>query len=94
MFELTGGVGLGTVSLDGGEVFYRNSGESSRIVVVMDEPGDIRFRVRTEDVGRLPDVTVIQVAGGANELRSSLVGYEVRFTREKNSPGDGSGEEP
>jgi len=91
VFELTGGVGLGTVSLVGGEVFYQHFGGSTRIVVVMDEPGEVRFQVRTENVGHLPDVTVIQVAGAENELRTSLSGYSVQFTREEDSSKKGRG---
>ena len=91
VFELTDGVGLGTVSPMGGQVFYEHSQNSSRIVVVMDDPGEVRFQVRTEDVGHLPDVTVIQVGSGENELRSSISGYSVLLTREKDSSKKGRG---
>ncbi len=91
LFELTGGVDLGTVSPLGGEVFYQHFGGSTRIVVVMDEPGEVRFQVRTEDVGILPEVTVVEVASGDNELRPSLSGYSVQVAREKDSPRTGRG---
>lgn len=89
VFELTGGVGLGSVSSFGGEVFYQHFGGSTRIVVVMNDPGEIRFKVWTEDVGQLPDVTVIQVADGEDQLRTSLSGYTVRFAREEDPAGVG-----
>jgi hypothetical protein len=91
VLELTGGIGLGTVSPEGGEVLYQHFGESSRIVMVLDEPGEIRFTVRTEDVGKYPDVRVIQVADGQNNLRPSVSGYEVTFTRTKDSSKKGKG---
>jgi len=91
VFELTGGIDLRTVSPDGGEVFYQHFGGSTLIVVVMDEPGEVRFQVRTENVGHLPEVTVLQVASGENELRTSLSGYTVHFTREKDSSKKGRG---
>ena len=75
----------------GGQVFYEHTLNSSRIVVVMDDPGEVRFQVRTENVGHLPDVTVIQVGSGENELRSSLSGYRVLLTREKDPSKQGRG---
>jgi len=91
VFELSGGVGLGTVSPVGGEVFYEHSGSSTRIAVIMDEPGEVRFQIRTENVGHLPEVTVIQVADGENDLRTSLSGYKVEFTWEEDSSKKGLG---
>jgi hypothetical protein len=89
VFELTGGVGLGTVSAPGGQVFYEHFGGSTRIIVVLNDPGEVRFRVRTEDVGQPPEVSVIQVADGENRLRTSLSGYTVRLTREEDLSGGG-----
>ena len=89
VFELTGGVGLVTVSAPGGEVFYEHFGGSTRIIVVLNDPGEVRFQVRTEDVGQPPEVSVIQVADGDNRLRTSLSGYTVRFTREEDPSGGG-----
>jgi hypothetical protein len=91
VFELTGGVGLSTVSPIGGEVLYQHFGGSSRVVVVMDDPGVVSFIVRTDDVQELPEVNLIQVASGANELRGSLEGYTVEFSAEKDSSKKGRG---
>jgi len=91
VLELRGGIGLGTVSSAGGEVLYRHSGESTRIVVILDEPGQIRFSISADDVGSIPDATVIQVAGGENALRSSVSGYSVTFTRTENASTMGGG---
>ena len=91
VFELVGGMGLSTVSPVGGEVLYQHFGGSSRIVVVMDEPGEVKFVVRTEDVQELPEVNVIQVASGENELRGSLAGYSVEFSAENDSSRKGRG---
>jgi hypothetical protein len=79
VFELTGGTGLGVVSSFGGEVYYEhNYGTGiTRVVVVMDVPGNVQFKVRTSNVGDLPSATVLQVADGNDQLRSSLDGYEV-----------------
>lgn len=85
VFELTGGTGLSFVSSDDGETFYQHSGGSSRVVVVLYDPGVIRFQVETEDVGNLPSVQVIQVASGDNQLRPSLSGYDVHLEGTKYS---------
>lgn len=79
VLELVGGTGLGTVTATGGEVFYEREGDTLRIVVVLDVPGEIGVRIDTEDVRDLPSVTVVQVADGDNQLRSSLAGYHVEL---------------
>ena len=79
VFEMTGGTGLGVVTSFGGEVYHNyNYGTGiTRVVVIMDVPGNVQFKVRTSDVGDLPAVTVLQVADGDDQLRPSLGGYEV-----------------
>jgi len=79
VFELVGGTGLGTVSATGGEVFHEREGDTLRIVVVLDVPGEIGVRIETDDVRDLPSVTVVQVADGHDQLRSSLAGYHVEL---------------
>lgn len=91
ILELTGGVGLGTVSPVGGEVLYEHLAQSTRIVVVLDDPGEIQFQLQTDDISVLPTVTVIQVADGANEVRPSVAEYSVSFSREKDSSEMGRG---
>ena len=89
VFEITGGTDLGFVSAEGGETFHEHSLGSSRVVVILDEPGVIQFQIGTEDVGDLPAVQVIQVADGQNELRTSVLGYEVHLEGEKYTAGGG-----
>lgn len=81
VLELTGGVALGVVASEYGDTFYEHHGDTTRAVMVLDEAGTIRFTVQTEDIGELPTVTVIQVAGGDNRLRADVSGYEVEFVR-------------
>jgi len=79
VFEMAGGTGPGVVTSFGGEVYhYFNYGTGvTRVVVIMDVPGNVQFKVGTSDVGDLPVVTVLQVADGDDQLRASLSGYEV-----------------
>ena len=81
VFELTGGVGLGDVTMSGGEVFYDRGPAGTQVIVLLDDPGQIRFQIRTENVGSLPSVTVVQVADGDNALRESLSGYHVQLVQ-------------
>jgi len=81
VLELTGGVGLGDVTMSGGEVHYAHGPTATQIIVLLDDPGQIRFQIRTMNVGSLPSVTVVQVADGDNALRESLSGYDVQLVQ-------------
>jgi hypothetical protein len=78
---MTGGTGLGEVTSFGGEVFYNHDygSENSRVVVILDAPGQIQFKIRTSDVGELPQITLTQVADGNDDLRGSLGGYQIEM---------------
>ena len=81
VFEITGGVGLGDVSVSGGEALYDHGSTATRVIVLLDDPGQIRFQIRSENVGLLPTVTVVQVADGDNELRETLSGDDVQLVQ-------------
>jgi hypothetical protein len=51
----------------------------------------VKFQVRTDDVQELPEVEIIQVAGGDNELRGSLAGYSVDLSADRDSSKKGRG---
>jgi hypothetical protein len=90
VFEFAGGSGLGVVTAFGGEVYYsHNYGTgTSKVVVIMDTPGQIQFRIRTSDVGDQPSFTVLQVADGNDVLRPSLSGYDVEIVPVKDEAGE------
>jgi hypothetical protein len=77
VLELTGGVGPSIVASELGDTFYEHAGGTTRAIVILREPGRIEFTVRVEDVGAKPTVTLVQVADGANQLRTSLSDYEI-----------------
>ena len=79
VLEITGAVGPRVVASELGRTFYEHSGETTRAIVILDEPGHIEFTLRVEDVGHRPTVTLVQVADGANQLRTSLSEYEVEL---------------
>ena len=74
------GPGLGEVTVAEGEVFEQADGNTTRLVIVRDIPGQIRFRVQVIERSEPPTATVVEVADGTNELRSSISGYQVEFT--------------
>lgn len=77
LLELSGGVGLGPVTSAAGTVFFDHGKNTTRVVVILDAPGEIRFDVRSDDIGTPPQVTLLQVADGDDALRASLSGYHV-----------------
>ena len=79
VLELSGGSTYRSFVMDFGEVFAEQDGNTTRVVAVKNDPGTIVFRMRAEDVGDLPTVTVVQVAAGNNDLRASVSGYSVEF---------------
>jgi len=85
LFELVGVEGLSGMTCRGGSVFYRNHGDTARVVVILNDPGTIRFRVGTANVRRIPEVTVLQVSGEDDSLRTSLSGHGVTVRSEKES---------
>jgi hypothetical protein len=69
------------VEVVGGEAFLRASNGVTRIAVVLDQPGTIRFGLPRLPRGSGPAATVVQVADGNNELRTDLSAYRVDYER-------------
>jgi hypothetical protein len=91
VLSIAGGTGLGEITTTDGEVYFHHTGGSSKVIVILDTPGSIRFRVETQEVADLPLVGVVQVADGDNELRTSASGYQVEIVQiEISSDGQGS----
>ena len=80
LFTLVGG-GLGFVEPAGGRAFTFSRGDTLRILMVLDTPGDLGFRISVPDVESPPAVTVVQVADGDNALRADVAAYRVRFAQ-------------
>jgi len=72
--------GLGEVTVAEGDVFGQAEGNTTRLVIVRDIPGQIQFRVQVLERSEPPTTTVVEVADGTNELRSSISGYQIEFT--------------
>ncbi len=61
-------------SLAGEAHHWRNDGVS-RIVVLLEEPGEIRFVLSLTDVNRPPAIEILEVAAPDNGLRDDLSEY-------------------
>ena len=64
-----------------GFLFVRQTEDGTRVVVVRETPGEIRFGLTVEDVHRPPALEVEQVSGPDDALRPSLEGYRVEAVR-------------
>ncbi len=73
----TGDAGIVGISANGAQAFHRRAGGLSRIVVLLDQAGDVRFRLSVDDLNRPPRLRIVEVADGSNTLRPSLAGYSV-----------------
>ncbi len=63
----------------GGRAFTERNGDVLRVVIVLDEPGQIEFRIKTADITGEPAATVVEVADGDNQVPESVSGYHVQF---------------
>jgi len=63
------------------QAFHWTEGGLTRIVLLRDEAGEIRFVISVEDQNRPPQLEIVEVADGANRLRASLAGYSVQIGR-------------
>ncbi len=63
----------------GGRAFTERNGDVLRVVIVLDEPGQIEFRIKTADMTGQPTATVVEVADGDNQVPESVSGYSVQF---------------
>ena len=75
-----GGGGASFVEPLTGDVHTSALGDTTKVLVLLDTPGEIAFRLNVADTTRPPVATLLQVADGQNQVRTNLAGYVVRFT--------------
>lgn len=78
--ELTG-AGIQSVTSDAGRLFVQAQGNTTRVVLVLEPAGEIRFRVTMAGPQQAPSATVVEVADGNDQPRASLAGYRVTFSQ-------------
>ena len=80
VLELTG-AGIGQVTAIGGQAYTLPTGSGIRVVVILNDPGEIKLNIAVDDVASVLAASVIEVADGANVLRPATTGYSVEFSR-------------
>ena len=78
LFSLVG-PGINGVRPVEGWAFAESTGDTTRVVVVGDQDGVLRFQVELADTTRKPVTSVLQVAGPDDALRAALTAYEVEI---------------
>jgi hypothetical protein len=73
------GEGIVEVRALDARTFSNVRGDTVNVVVVRDQPGDLRFLVSLADQSRVPVVAVVEVAGGDDKLRTNLQSYRVEI---------------
>lgn len=80
LLELTG-TGIEEVGSLTAAVFSTPVNGGQRVVLVRGTPGAIEFRVRVAPGNEPPTARIVELAGGDDQLRTPLTGYQVTFTR-------------
>jgi hypothetical protein len=68
---------IAAVTAEGAQIFHRRAGGLSRVVILLDVAGDLRFRLSVADQNNPPRLQIVEVAGADNGLRANLAGYVV-----------------
>ena len=58
-------------------VFTNRLADRTKILLVRTSPGTLTFRITVSDVRNPPTVSILEVAGGVNQLRGGLAGYRI-----------------
>lgn len=77
LLEVASGTVLDVTAVEPYVHVFRVGSNPARIVVLRMEPGEIAFRLTTDDVNQPPELRVVDVGGPDDQLRSSLAGYSV-----------------
>jgi hypothetical protein len=71
------GAPIASVVSDEGQVFSSIRGDTTRVVLLLDEPGPLRFGIRLTQPDLEPVGAVVQVADGDNRLLPDVSQYRV-----------------
>jgi hypothetical protein len=80
LIELTGD-GIADVEPLRTRLWMERTPTGARVLLVADYSGTLRFSVRMANASGMPTATVLEVADADDQLRESLAGYAVKFSR-------------
>ena len=69
--------GIAAVTAEGAQAFHWRAAGLSRVVILLDQAGDVRITVSVADQNNPPRLQIAEVAGPDNRLRTDLAGYAV-----------------
>ncbi len=75
------GNGATNVMAPVGDLFTSVSGDTVKVLLLRQDPGELIFSFSLPDTTRRPTILIEQVTGGDNQLRASLSGYTLRLAR-------------
>lgn len=70
-----------SVTLRGGRAFAVQGAGDTRIVLVLSQPGELRFTLHGVPAAQPPGFEIVEVADGSDRLRPSVTGYRVEAAR-------------
>ncbi len=85
------GTGISDVQAERGSLFQQTDGSLTRVVLILDEPGEMSFTVRVTERSEPPAANVLEVADEDNKLRDRLPLYRVEFTPVPDPPSSSAG---
>jgi len=75
------GNGATSVTAPVGDLFTSVSGDTVKVLLLRENPGELGFGFSLPDTTRRPSIQIRQVTGGDNQLRTNLADYTVRVAR-------------
>lgn len=70
---------VSSINVSGGVGYLSSTGGVTRVALILEQPGTIRFSLPGVALGAGPAATVIEVADGNNHPRAALAGYAVTY---------------
>lgn len=73
------GPGITQVTSLDARTFSNAVGDTVHVVVVRDQPGQLRFLIEVADTTLAPSALIVEVAGGDNRLRANAASYRLEI---------------
>ena len=70
---------VSSINVSGGVGYLSSTGGVTRVALILEQPGTIRFSLPGVALGAGPAATVIEVAEGNNHPRAAVAGYAVTY---------------
>jgi hypothetical protein len=75
------GNGATSVTAPVGDLFTSVSGDTVKVLLLREDPGELEFGFSLPDTTRQPNIQILQVTGADNRLRANLAAYTLRVVQ-------------